>query len=118
MSRAKTYVGKPCKYGHSGLRYASCGACVACLTDKNAGRRRRGLPPPTRDMPSACECCGAQKYLPGRNGLALDHCQETGRFRGWLCFKCNTAIGKLGDTAAGIKQALDYLLRSEEAQAT
>jgi hypothetical protein len=29
--------------------------------------------------------------------------------RGWLCFHCNTEIGKLGDTVQSLASALDYL---------
>lgn len=41
--------------------------------------------------------------------MSLDHCHHTGLFRGWLCGKCNTAIGKLGDTLEGVKRAVAYL---------
>ena len=29
--RKKTYIGKPCKHGHEGIRYRSCGSCVDCV---------------------------------------------------------------------------------------
>lgn len=74
-------------------------------------RRGAGLPEPTRAAPERCECCGG---LPnGKNhSLHLDHCHETGRFRGWLCFRCNSAIGKLGDTIDGVLRAASYLAKS------
>ena len=31
------------------------------------------------------------------NDKALDHCHNTGRYRGALCRQCNAALGKLGD---------------------
>jgi predicted amidophosphoribosyltransferase len=39
-----------------------------------------------------CEICGdifGQKVM--------DHCHETGQYRGALCKQCNAALGKLGD---------------------
>ena len=73
-------------------------------------RAYRGLPEPTRPKPSLCELCGA---LPGKRGLLLDHCHDTGAFRGWLCDSCNLGLGKLGDTKAGLLRALEYLARFE-----
>lgn len=67
---------------------------------------RKNLPIPTRPCPTTCECCGQP---PTVNALHLDHCHETGAFRGWLCMKCNTAIAKLGDNIDGIMYALAYL---------
>lgn len=74
-------------------------------------RRYRGHPEPTRPRPETCELCGRTN---GRRVLALDHCHATGKFRGWLCTPCNTAIGKLGDNQAGLIRALAYLARSCE----
>ncbi len=72
-------------------------------------RRRLGLPEPTRPMPTHCECCGG---LPnGGRSLHLDHDHETGKFRGWLCDKCNRGIGMLGDTYEGIVKGYNYLAR-------
>lgn len=73
-----------------------------------ASRARLGLPAPTRPEPSHCECCGGK----GKRALALDHCHETGAFRGWLCDGCNTSIGRLGDSIEGVQRALDYLRRA------
>nr|WP_240528300.1 endonuclease VII domain-containing protein [Streptomyces amritsarensis] len=39
----------------------------------------------------------------------VDHCHETGRVRGVLCFNCNTAIGLLGDDPGTIQRAISYL---------
>lgn len=56
-----------------------------------------------------CESCDTNP------AVAVDHCHETGKVRGILCFGCNTGIGKLGDTIAGLKRALAYLERAAEA---
>ncbi|MFJ7209580.1 endonuclease VII domain-containing protein [Streptomyces sp. NPDC098789] len=39
----------------------------------------------------------------------VDHCHETGRVRGVLCFNCNSAIGKLGDDPDTLRRAISYL---------
>lgn len=134
-------TGKPCRRcGSTGLRYAVCGRCCACQRERNRtysaqytreykraqckkfhdanpeyellrGRRRAGLPSPTRPDVGVCECCGAKREDLDRS-LSLDHCRETGIFRGWLCGGCNLSIGKLGDTVEGVQQALDYLKRA------
>lgn len=69
-------------------------------------RKYMGLPEATRPAPATCECCGK----PCKRALSLDHCHETGEFRGWLCRKCNSAIGMLGDNVEGVTLALYYLV--------
>ena len=59
----------------------------------------------------ACAICG--RVAPGRNRLAVDHDHATRRVRGLLCTNCNTGIGKLGDTCAGLHRALNYLQQAE-----
>jgi len=73
-------------------------------------RRYRKLPKPARPTPDNCECCGVHRKLVVRN-LALDHDHDTGAFRGWLCGRCNTGIGSLGDNLAGVLKAVAYLRR-------
>lgn len=53
-----------------------------------------------------CAICGKS---PGVRRLAVDHDHKTGRVRGLLCGSCNTALGKLGDTAEGLTRAIQYL---------
>jgi hypothetical protein len=69
--------------------------------------RQRGMPQPLWPMPGACECCGREEKL------CLDHCHETGRFRGWLCAYCNRGIGQLGDNLSGALKAVRYLKKAE-----
>jgi hypothetical protein len=72
--------------------------------------RVAGLPEPTRPEPDVCECCGKKCH----RALALDHCHESGAFRGWLCSKCNLGIGKLGDTIESPERAVAYLRRAKQ----
>lgn len=51
-----------------------------------------------------CGCCGKET-----EDFHVDHCHESGKIRGLLCFNCNTAIGKLGDSVEGVEKALNYL---------
>jgi len=52
---------------------------------------------------SCCQICSKEE------DLCYDHDHVTGKFRGVLCRNCNRAIGQLGDTAEGVKNAYDYL---------
>lgn len=70
--------------------------------------RQQGLPAPTRPETSTCECCGNLSKI----AMTLDHDHNTGKFRGWLCRKCNTNIAGLGDNIDGVKKALAYLERN------
>ena len=54
-----------------------------------------------------CECCGV--ILDDKNPFQVDHCHETGAIRGIICWNCNSAIGKLGDTYEGVLRAVNYL---------
>jgi len=69
--------------------------------------KNRGLPVPTRRHPEKCECCGNTDVTGEK--LCIDHDHETGAFRGWLCRKCNAAIGMLGDSVTGLLMAVKYL---------
>jgi hypothetical protein len=66
---------------------------------------------PTRPLPDKCENPGCRGTSQKRR-LAEDHDPKTGKFRGWLCGGCNTAIGTLGDNVEGVEGALTYLRRT------
>lgn len=55
-----------------------------------------------------CSICGEkQEDLPRM--LCVDHCHESGKFRGLLCDNCNTAIGLMKDDVDSLKKAIEYL---------
>jgi hypothetical protein len=74
-------------------------------------RKRRGIPEAMRPCPDHCENCKC--VLDKGFKTHLDHDHATGKFRGWLCNRCNLGIGALGDTIDGLQRAIDYLKRAE-----
>ena len=52
--------------------------------------------------------------LKDNSSWCLDHDHKTGKFRGWLCNKCNSALGLLGDNINYIQRALKYLKDCEQ----
>jgi hypothetical protein len=97
------YHGRPCRHGHGTERKTANGGCVVCWRrrkrrqpDASHGSRcrkaeRKGFapPPPESECPprpadGRCEYCTSDL-----GPLCLDHDHETGRFRGWLCHRCN-----------------------------
>ena len=75
--------------------------CTKCNIEK---------PLPMFREQTKCDCCGKESETP----LHLDHDHETGKFRGWLCIKCNQGIGKLGDNIEGVTNALNFLKKHYE----
>lgn len=53
--------------------------------------------------PSSCDVCR------GTLRICLDHCHETGSFRGWLCDHCNLILGHAKDDPALLRNLADYL---------
>ena len=87
---------------YDALHHAEKIARVKAWRDGIADRTRdykrmySGLPEPTRPEPKVCECCGEAPSGRYKN-LCLDHCHTTGKFRAWLCDKCNRALGMVRD---------------------
>jgi len=59
-----------------------------------------------------CKIC--KKSCVSRQFLSVDHCHKTGKVRGLLCVKCNTALGMLNDNVEYFTAAIMYLKSSEE----
>lgn len=61
-----------------------------------------------RQKPEQCEICGAfGKDL--KKGLCFDHDHETGEFRGWICGRCNLALGLVKDKVEILELMIKYL---------
>ena len=66
--------------------------------EKNAGRKK----------PKQCEICGVfGKDL--KHGLCFDHDHKTGKFRGWICFRCNSVLGFVKDNKELLFTMIEYL---------
>lgn len=76
--------------------------CNRCKNNQSKlrGKLRRSAPA----KPTVCNCCSKEYHL-----MCLDHDHLTNKFRGWLCHKCNSGIGHLGDNIEGLEKALAYL---------
>jgi hypothetical protein len=80
--------------------------CNTCI--KSQRKIRNHLHKTAPPKPEVCSCCGKQPIK-----WCLDHDHISNEFRGWICEKCNTGIGKLGDDVNGLVMALNYLLSHE-----
>lgn len=54
-------------------------------------------------LPKACEVCG------NTENLCIDHDHITGKVRGVLCSRCNSALGLLGDSKEVILKLASYI---------
>ncbi|MFI1144290.1 endonuclease VII domain-containing protein [Streptomyces sp. NPDC020780] len=88
---------------------ASC--CRPCRAERNRisyFQRKYGLGPAGLDGLIAAQqgvCC----ICPTAPAEHVDHCHETGRVRGVLCFSCNAALGQFKDRPDAIRRAAAYV---------
>lgn len=93
-------------------RYANAKAWAAAnpgkvkVRDTNYRRLKRETEA-GRPRPDVCEICNRKPT--GRGAIHWDHCHATGRFRGWLCQKCNHALGLLDDNPDLLRSLASYL---------
>ncbi|MBT2442255.1 endonuclease VII domain-containing protein [Streptomyces sp. ISL-36] len=85
-----------------------CKACRAIEGRAGHLKRQYGITEAERDemISSQMGICTICLTAPA---VHVDHCHETGRVRGVLCFNCNSAIGKLGDDPDTLRRAISYL---------
>ena len=85
-----------------------CKACRAVHRRRADQKRQYGLTPEELDVVAAEQqgiCC-ISLSAPAEH---VDHCQETGRVRGVLCFSCNAALGQFKDRPDAIRRAAAYV---------
>lgn len=58
------------------------------------------------DQNGRCAIC---EEPPDKRGLVIDHNHTTGEVRGFLCHRCNSALGLLGDDPKRVQSAVRYL---------
>lgn len=61
----------------------------------------------SKQQEGKCKICG--KLPPKGEYLHVDHNPKTGKVRGLLCKKCNTALGSLDENLTNIARAMIYL---------
>lgn len=103
----------PSKTGKNG--YAShCRKCKSNAT--RALKRKKQIQVAGRAPGRSCEICGFLFVLDAGQYFAphWDHSHVTGKFRGWLCFRCNIVLGYYKDNPQVFQQFVTYLQDSVE----
>ncbi|WP_277437431.1 endonuclease VII domain-containing protein [Streptomyces sp. SPB162] len=85
-----------------------CGPCRAGRNRESYVKRKYGITMAERDELIASQV-GRCPICPAASAEHVDHCHETGRVRGVLCFNCNSALGKLRDDPDARRRAVAYL---------
>jgi hypothetical protein len=56
-----------------------------------------------RPRPETCEICA-------RGGIIVfEHCHKSNKFRGWVCQRCNAALGMVNDDIVILEKLIVYL---------
>jgi hypothetical protein len=117
MSKIKTGKKRPDLIGNSyrkGKSPANKGKHFPELSGKNSPAWRGGVSSiyrrkiAPRPEPEQCEVCGTfgKEF---KKGLHLDHDHNTNKFRGWLCHRCNCALGMVKDNPETLEALAKYL---------
>ena len=77
--------------------FKKCRSCHNVQCNEQKARRKLYPHPPT----NVCFICRKD------GKLVLDHSHETGFVRGWLCGRCNSTLGVLGES--NVQRAAEYL---------
>jgi len=98
---------KQCSSERNKYRYAN-GDSYAVRLNKLYGLSVAEYEEMYAEADGCCQSCGIPESELNRR-LAVDHCHTTGKVRGLLCGKCNTALGQLDDNLDKITSLYSYL---------
>ncbi|MEU5086837.1 endonuclease VII domain-containing protein [Streptomyces sp. NPDC021356] len=85
-----------------------CKTCRAIRRQQDHLKRRYGLTEAERDELITCRG-GVRCICLSAPPEHVDHCHETGRVRGVLCFSCNAALGQFKDRPDVMRRAAAYV---------
>ena len=99
--------------------------CNDCYKKNQRQRRHLLKTTPLPDKNYKCPICSRKKgefyedtsdktRQHWNNSWCLDHNHNTGKFRGWLCHKCTSALGWFDDDLTVLKKAVTYLEKSND----
>ena len=57
----------------------------------------------------SCKICGKHESTQKHGRLFIDHCHDTGLYRGLLCHTCNTGLGSFYDDTETMLKAIEYV---------
>ncbi len=114
----RRYIAGPEDFAEATRRWAHKNRFTASLVNSRSSVRKSGHVPCgatveelRASFTGKCVICGVPELELNRK-LCMDHDHKTGEFRGWLCQKCNRAIGLLGDSEELLINALHHLMSS------
>lgn len=109
------------RYTKDGYRLQTNTNCLKCSKRiaKELREIKKGIEK-THPQPMYGECCDMCKKpvykhksqipagIDGTWGWQCDHDHQTKEFRGWICKKCNTGFGGIGDTKESVLNLVIY----------
>ena len=69
-----------------------------------------------RPKPKQCETCGDfvdKTKTISFTSICFDHDHKTGKFRGWICRRCNTILGYVKDNPELLRSLANYLEKNK-----
>ncbi len=88
---------------HTGKEGYRRNECIQCEREYQKQRNAAMKTAPPKS--AVCQMPGCSNT----ENLVMDHDHTTGKFRGWLCPKCNSGIGAFKDDISRLSMAVIYL---------
>ena len=79
------------------------------ISVKDRSEFERLNPRPTVGDTFGCPVCQRIFTIRNNQSVNLDHDNETGEIRGWICNDCNTGMGKMNDNINTLARAIAWI---------